>query len=107
MKFGQIIFGAAALCAIIGGVFTASQLLATDGELDKLSGQVQLVAERLDKKILSDRLKALEERVWKYDDKYGRECERCPAEALDTYRRLKQEMREIERELSGKGIVDA
>ena len=52
---------------------------------------------RLDKKILQDRLYYLQERIWKLEDRYGREnaCE------LDEYRRLIRDKEEAERELNG------
>lgn len=80
------------ICAILGGSFAAFQVFATNSRVD-------IVEEDLREYKMVQRLHALEERVWAYDKTYGFGCERCPPEAAETYRRLKQEIRDIERKL--------
>lgn len=90
------------LFAIVGGTFGALQVFATNDDLKNVNAQVIFVSERLNKKILVDRLHAIEERIWSYEDKYGPGCERCTKETKEMYRKLKQELNDIERELEDK-----
>lgn len=60
---------------------------------------IKLVGERLDKKILQDQLRAIEQRIWLYEDKCGEDLSKCDQEAKDTLRRLRQDRRDIERKL--------
>ena len=105
MKSGQmqVITGIAALCAIVAAVFGATQLFATDEELKGVYDEVQLVSERLDKKIIMDQIHDYENRIYDYDKKYGPNCARCTQEQKDTYHYWKQKLRDLERELSEKG----
>lgn len=84
------------LFAIVGGTVGAFQVFATNARVD-------VVEETVRKNELIRRLHAAEERVWALDEKFGFECERCSSELKKTYLRLKQEIRDIERKLEGKG----
>ena len=94
-KFKLILEIIIAFFVIAGGVYTSLEVFAKNTDL-------QLVSERLDRKILQDRLYDLQERIWKYEDRYGRDCEKCDDVSKDEYRRLQQNLREIERQLEGK-----
>ena len=83
------------LFTLIGGTYAASRVFATNERVD-------VVEQDLKEYKMVQRLHALEERVWAYDEKYGFGCERCPEEAKRTDLRLKQEIRDIERQLSEK-----
>ena len=54
---------------------------------------------RLDQKIIQDRINAIQERLWRLQDKYGDIVENMPEMIRDQYRRLLKEIKECEEQL--------
>lgn len=54
-----------------------------------------LVEMRLDQKILMDRKQALQETIWKFEDRYGLELRAAPDEVKDQHRRAKHELNQM------------
>jgi hypothetical protein len=55
------------------------------------SGFVNEINQRLDQKIVDDRMDNLQGRMWKLEDRYGIGCAECPTEVLNAYRDMKIE----------------
>ena len=62
------------------------------------SAYVEQVAMRLDQKILSDRLQVIQQRVWQLEDRHRGQS--MPQSVLDEYRRLIEEKKRIEKQIS-------
>ena len=75
-----------------------STLLGTAFTIDSRYAKVDYVTQidkRLELKILQDRANALQERMWKIEDRYGMEVSDMPEDKRDQYRKLKKEYDEI------------
>lgn len=59
------------LFTLIGGVAAAMSFFATDEELSLVKEDLDLVANRLDLKILDDDIMATRKRVWQIEDRYS------------------------------------
>lgn len=77
-----------ALMTVIGG------FVAVDARYAKESRVCQ-VEQRLEQKIVTDRLFHLQERMWNLEDRYGAD----PAQRMEEYRLLKQEWELLDRKL--------
>lgn len=60
---------------------------------------VILVAERLDQKIYNDKLDRLQEREWKYRDRYGDKLEKADQTTKDEYRRIQTDKERAQKQL--------
>ena len=60
------------------------------------SGFVNEINQRLDQKIVDDRMGNLQERICKLEDRYGHDCAECPLEVLDAYRAMKIEYNRLD-----------
>lgn len=69
-----------AVCGLIGSVIAVDTRYAT-------SARLELVELRLDQKIIEDRIQALQERMWKLEDRYGAD----KAHEMEEYKRLRTE----------------
>ena len=79
-KLSTIIGISVAVCGLIGSIIAVDARYAT-------SARVELVEMRLDQKIVQDRVQALQERLWKLEDRYGKD----KAQQMEEYRRLVSE----------------
>jgi len=86
--FGSIVALAGSLGA---GFYVVEDRYAKDREL-------QLVAARLDQKILADRIDQLEHRKWKLEDKYGPGCVKAPPVVKEACQQLKQRLEGLKRD---------
>lgn len=82
--------GIVGLAALVGLCFTSVNYFATAHDL-------QLVAERLDQKIVYDRINDLQKRVWMLEDRYKDGS--MPREVRDEIRNLKREIEDLQRKL--------
>ena len=88
MKVNTVIAIAVGFSTLLGTAFTIdSRYAKTD--------YVEQIDKRLELKILKDRANALQERMWKIEDRYGMEVSDMPDDKRDQYRKLKKEYDEI------------
>jgi len=80
---------------MMGTAFTIDSRYAKVGEMSEVNEYVQQVDERLELKILKDRADAIQERMWKIEDRYGMDVAKMPEDKRDQYRKLKKEYDEI------------
>ena len=80
---------------MMGTAFTIDSRYAKVGEMSEVNEYVQQVDERLELKILKDRADAIQERMWKIEDRYGMDVAEMPEDKRDQYRKLKKEYDEI------------
>ena len=86
---------AVGFCTMMGTAFTIDSRYAKVGEMSEVNEYVQQVDERLELKILKDRADAIQERMWKIEDRYGMDIAEMPDDKRDQYRKLKKEYDEI------------
>ena len=89
--YGKALVGLGSLLAIAGGLVTFEDRYAKDREL-------QLVAGRLDSKILSDRIHQIENRLWKLEEKYGPGCVNADPVVKEECQKLKQRLDQAKRD---------
>ena len=82
-------------CTMMGTAFTIDSRYAKVGEMSEVNEYVQQVDKRLELKILKDRADAIQERMWKIEDRYGMDIADMPEDKRDQYRKLKKEYDEI------------
>ena len=82
-------------CTMMGTAFTIDSRYAKVGEMSEVNEYVQQVDKRLELKILKDRADAIQERMWKIEDRYGMDIAEMPEDKRDQYRKLKKEYDEI------------
>lgn len=62
---------------------------------------LELVAARLEQKILNDQLMYIQQEMWMLEDRHhGKDCSRWPQQDKDRYRTLQMQKDQLERELS-------
>ena len=86
---------AVGFCTMMGTAFTIDSRYAKVDEMSEVNEYVQQVDERLELKILKDRADAIQERMWKIEDRYGMDIADMPEDKRDQYRKLKKEYDEI------------
>lgn len=90
----QFILG---IIALIGSIFGAYRFI--DGRYAQAE-EVRQIEQRLDYKIDSDRYHAVEERMWKLEDRFPDE-KKMPETIREEYRKLKSEKEIIQEKLKG------
>ena len=86
-----------ALTTLVGTAFTVDNRYAKDQQVKKVEQKVEKVEKRLDKKILKDRANALQERIWKLEDRYN--GKKIPTTIKEELRKNKAELIQITKEL--------
>ena len=90
-----------ALTTLVGTAFTVDNRYAkqtqTTAKIDSVEQTIQKVEQRLDKKILKDRADVLQERIWKYEDRY--EDKPMPDSIKEVIRDLQKEFDDVTKEL--------
>lgn len=91
------------IAIFLGVVGIVSTIFAFDGRYAKedsvamMEAEIQKVEQRLDFKILEDRSYTLQERIWRYEDRYeGREMSEDAKEIL---RELRLELAQVEQDI--------
>ena len=82
-------------CTMVGTAFTIDSRYAKTSDMADVTEYVQQVDKRLEVKILKDRANALQERMWKIEDRYGDDVSKMPEDKRDQYRKVKKEYDEI------------
>lgn len=80
---------------MMGTAFTIDSRYAKVGDILEINEYVEQVDKRLELKILKDRADAIQERMWKIEDRYGMEIAKMPEEVREQYRELKKEYDDI------------
>jgi len=80
---------------LLGTVFTVDSRYAKAEDISTIKDYIQQVDRRLEIKILKDRANAIQERMWKVEDRYGMDIAKMPETIRDQYRKLKKEYDEI------------
>jgi hypothetical protein len=81
-----------ALSTLIGGLFTLDRRWAK-------ADSVQQLSIRLEQKILEDRQFALQERIWRLEDRYRSNPAACPPEVKMEIRNLKHDLQLVDKKL--------
>lgn len=71
-----------------------------------LAERLSQVEQRLDYKILNDKLDATYERIWKIDDRYAGNEDRMPDYVRDEYRRLNKDREKIKQQMKALDKAD-
>jgi hypothetical protein len=96
MEKGNILIGLiVGACTMVGTAFTIDNRYAKTSDMAEVNEYVQQVDKRLEIKILKDRANALQERMWKIEDRYGDDVSKMPKDKRDQYRKIKKEYDEI------------
>lgn len=103
-KVGKKILAAIAaisvLAGLVFGVNAYETKFATAEDIKQIREDIELLAERLENKILEDKVHDLQRRLWSLEDRYGgRLVPKASQEVLDSYRELTYSL-----ELAKKGI---
>jgi len=83
------------MTTLVGAMFALDGRYAKTEEISTIKDYVQQVDKRLEVKILKDRANAIQERMWKIEDRYGMEVAKMSEEVREQYRELKKEYDEI------------
>jgi len=90
------------ISVILGLVISLTVIVGAGAKLDRRwakTDQLVMVAQRLDQKIIQDRINAIQERLWCLEDKYGNTIADMPETIRDQYRRLLKEIKDLEKRL--------
>jgi len=83
------------LTTLVGTMFALDNRYAKTEDISDIESYVEQIDQRLELKILKDRANAVQERMWKIEDRYGMEVAKMSEEVRDQYRELKKEYDEI------------
>lgn len=84
---------------VLGLIISLTVIVGAGAKLDRRwakADRLAMVEQRLDHKIIQDRIKAIQERLWQLQNKYGDIILNMPELIRDHYRRLMKEMKELE-----------
>jgi hypothetical protein len=96
-KFKNGIVFIIAISSLLGTAFTIDSRYAKQSEVVKVEEKVIKIEKRLDIKILKDRADMLQERIWKYEDRYE---EKTMSDSVkELVRDLQKELDEITKQL--------
>jgi len=87
---------------ILSLVISLTVIIGIGAKLDQRWAKAErliLVEQRLDQKIIQDRINAIEERLWRLQDKHGDLILNMPELIRDQYRRLLKEIKDLENKL--------
>ena len=87
------------ITTLMGAVWRLDSRYVKQIEIDSVKTSVEQVSARLDNKIATDRMNAIQERLWYLEDKFGMEIKEMPEAIRTHYRKLKQELEEINKKL--------
>jgi|TARA_Y100000310_G_scaffold170757_1_gene170941 hypothetical protein len=83
---------------MMGTAFTIDSRYAKSAEVQEVKKEVRKVDKRLELKILKDRADYLQERIWKYEDRYADRD--MPKEVKEMIRTLQKEFDEIMKKIT-------
>ena len=94
-KISTMVALAIGLCTMVGTAFTIDSRYSKIEQINEVQSFAELVDKRLELKILKDRADALQNRMWKLEDRYGMDVSKMPEGVREQYRELKKEYDEI------------
>ena len=97
-KLSTVIAIIIGFCTLTGLGYKYDQRLA---KAEDVNMSIQKLSTRLEQKIQDDRLNNIQERMWRLEDRYGKDPSLMPVDARDTYRRLCEEKNKTIRVLEG------
>jgi uncharacterized protein YlxW (UPF0749 family) len=86
------------VAGVLGGAIALDRKYDESPELTVLQGEVELVKERLDVKILQDRIDGAQNRIWALQDRFRGQT--MPQEVQEEIRRLKRDIDSWKRQLN-------
>lgn len=90
------------ISVVLGLIISLTVIVGAAAKLDgrwAKTDRLIMVAQRLDQKIIQDRINAIQERLWRLEDKYGSIIANMPEIIRDQYRRLLKEIENLEKRL--------
>ena len=106
MKLKASIASLAALLTIAGGIWSLDARWSQASEVESLKQIVSNLNNRLEGKIISDQITAIQNRQWRLKDRYGENVSEFPQSIKEEYRNLEKQKNELIQELKilkGKG----
>jgi hypothetical protein len=92
--------GGAAIATLWGGATFVDDRYAHAPAVVEVQGDVFLMGQRLENKILTDRVESLRQRAWKLEDRYPNMRD-APATVQEEYRQIQQDITKLDQELDG------
>lgn len=86
------------LITIVGALFTVDNRYAKAEDYQQTQQSIIKINERLDQKILEDRLSNIRDHIWKLQDRYP-DPDSMPQEVKDIYRELIEERNKLTKQL--------
>ena len=88
-----VIGAIAVLAGLIFGINAYETKFATAEDISHIRSDIELLGDRLENKIQEDRIHALQERIWKLEDRYGGVMiPKAPAAVKEHYRELRYQI---------------
>jgi hypothetical protein len=92
-RISAVIGAIAVLAGLIFGINTYETKFATAQDIENVRADIELLGERLENKIQEDRIHAIQERIWKLEDRYGGVMvPKAPPSVLEHYRELRYQL---------------
>lgn len=86
---------------LFGAFFFLDNRYAKAFETSEMKEQTIKIEKRLENKIIMDRIDSLQERIWKYQDRYGEKLEKThDSLVIDEFKRLSTEKETLEKSLN-------
>jgi len=83
---------------MLGTAFTIDSRYAKEADVQEVKEEIEKIDRRLELKILKDRADYLQERIWKYEDRY--EDKEIPREVKEMMRTMQKEFDEIMKKIT-------
>jgi biopolymer transport protein ExbB/TolQ len=99
---GSIVSVVAVVSLAFGAYFYFEKKFALAEELMKTNQQVEQVNKRLDQKIDQDRSNALQEKLWKWEDRLQQQRRAPTQNETEEIRQIKAEKEKLDRSLNGR-----
>lgn len=94
-----------AIATLYGGWAFIDVRYVKTSELDAVRSAATLTNLRLEEKILTDRVQAIQERIWLIEDRYGKELLSAAPSVKEEHRQMLTDLAEIDREIQS--VMDA
>lgn len=88
------------ISSLFGGFFFLDGRYAKATDTKEIKEQTRKVEQRLENKIILDRVDKLQERIWKYQDRYGDRLEKAKDKLIiEEYKKIQDERDRLEKSL--------